>query len=354
MNLKPLDTPLQMLDTSLYDGQELLTEKPFSAHYHPIDWSLAKAKWPAVIIKQGQGLIIDPLFAAQFRAAEGHVLRGLYHYFDAKTNAITSAQKAADAMEQAGGYGELGVFLDIEKNQLAEESDDEKKAGKKGGKSASKEKPPKLHGAEFMAAAASWLHEMEKRMKAFGSDAPLGIYTRVSFWDPLYVDAGSPAWAAKYPVWVAIYPYRSTIVYKKAPKDKAEAEERKKAIAEVEAEYQVTYRAILDGKLVPNKPAMPKGFETLLAWQWAEKGRPADIDGYPPYKKSLDFNLLYYVPAAGTESTPKATPKAPPEAPLSNEAAIRLDELARLQAVIEKYIQERKQELAAAGAAPVP
>jgi GH25 family lysozyme M1 (1,4-beta-N-acetylmuramidase) len=353
MNLKLLDTPVHMLDTSHYDGQHEVQGK---LRWDPIDWAKAKSKWGAVIIKQGQGLDVDSLFEAQFKAAEGHVWRGLYHYFDAKTNAIASAHSAADAAEKAGGYGELGVFLDIEANPLAEYFADEKKAGKGHGKSVEKKKPPKLHGAEYVAAVASWLFEMDKRMKAFGSDAPLGIYTRVSFWDPLYEDAGSPAWAAKYPVWVAIYPYPHTITYKTAPKDKAEAEERRKAIAEVEAQYAATSRAILDGKLVPNKPAMPRGFKTLLAWQWAEKGRPADIEGYPPYKKSVDFNLLYYGPVAETKATPKGPPEAPPEVavPLSSEAAIRLDELVRLQGVIENYIKERKQELAAAGTPPIP
>jgi hypothetical protein len=168
---------------------------------------------------------------------------------------------------------------------------------------------------EYMAAVGSWLFEMDKRMKAFGSDAPLGIYTRVSFWDPLYVDAGSPTWAAKYPVWVAIYPYG---VKDDSPPD-------------VIAEAAATYRAILDGHLIPDKPAMPRGFKTLLAWQWAEKGRPADIEGYPPFKKSVDFNLLYYGPSAGTKASPKSPPEVAPT--LSNEAAIRLDELLRLQAV---------------------
>lgn len=354
MNLGPLDTPLQMLDTSLYDGQEVLKEHPFTAAYHTIDWSLAKAKWPAVIIKQGQALDIDPLFTAQFRAAEGHILRGIYHYFDPKSNAIASAQKAATAMEQAGGYGELGVFLDIESNPLEEESDDKKKASKKGGKSDDKKRPPKLHGAEYMAAAASWLHEMEMRMKAFGSDAPLGIYTRVSFWDPLFADAGSPTWPAKYPVWVAIYPYASTITYKAAPKDKAEAEERAKAIAAVEAAYELIYRGILEGKLVPPKPAMPKGFNTLLAWQWAEKGRPADIEGYPPYKKSVDFNLLYFGPVAETKGSPKAPLEfaAPGVTAAPGETAARLDELDRLeaamnqdQAAMNQFIEKRRKEL---------
>lgn len=318
MSIEPLAAPILMLDTALYDGQEILTLKPFKANYHPIDWSQAKAKWPAVIMKEGEGLGVDPLFQDQFRAAEGHVWRGIYHYFAADVNAIKAAHTAADAIERAGGYGELGVFLDLESNPLAENLGD-KGANKKRGL-----KITNLHGSEYLAAVASWLFEMDKRMKAFGSDAPLGIYTRVSFWDPLYADAGNPAWPAKYPVWVAIYPY--------SPK----ADAKPDAIAEAAAKY----RAIVDGTEIPGKPAMPKGFKTLLAWQWTEKGRPADIEGYPPFKKSVDFNLLYYGP-----SSAKTEQKSAPEIILPDEAAVRLDELDRLQAVIDNYIKQRRQEL---------
>lgn len=272
MNLEPLATPALMLDISKYDGREILTEKPFSAAYHTIDWSRARAKWPAVLIKQGEGLDPDELFHDQFKAAEGQVWRGIYHFFKADTNAIKSAHACADAAEKAGGYGELGVFLDIEKNSLAVYLD---KKGKR-------LKTPELHGTEYMAGVASWLYEMNKRMQAFGSQAPLGIYTRASFWDELYEDAKKPGWAAKYPVWVARYDHDV--------KDDATKEEHAAADAKT--------HAVVDGALALGKPSLPEGFKTLFAWQWTAKGRPDQIEGYPPYKLSVDLNFLYFGPSA--------------------------------------------------------
>ena len=287
MNLTQLDTPLQMLDTSYYDGRHEVSGQWL---YEPIDWSQAKTRWKAVIIKQGQGLNIDPLFSLQFRAAEGHALRGIYHYFSSGHNAIASAHSAADAAESAGGYGELGVFLDLEKN------------------------PSNLDGATYLRNVASWLFEMEKRMGNFGSEAPLCIYTRASFWNPLFAQAGNPKWPAKYPVWAAGYPY-----------DKRD-------------DFEEKYQAVLSGQPVTDRPTMPKGFKTLLAWQWTEKGKPSDIPGYPPFKKSVDMNLLFFGLVTGP-------PEAPVPVPSLGEAAIRLDELLRLQALIEDYIKARREEL---------
>jgi GH25 family lysozyme M1 (1,4-beta-N-acetylmuramidase) len=287
MNLKTLPAPLPMLDTSYYDGRHQVSGE---WQYVPIDWSEAKSKWQAVIIKEGQGLNVDPLFEAQFRAAEGQVLRGLYHFFDPDVNAIKSAHSCADAAEHAGGYGELGVFLDIEIN------------------------PSKLDGETYLRNVGSWLYEMGNSLAKFGADVPLCIYTRASFWDPLFFQAKSPRWVAKYPVWVAIYPYD------KLP------------------DFANWYATLLSGNHLPDRPGLPRGFTTLYAWQWTARGKPPDIPGYPPYKKSVDLNLLY--------CQPTAEPQEPGGGELpASEAAIRLDELARLEAAMKQYFDQRRQEL---------
>jgi len=239
-----------MLDVSFYDGRH---EYPLGSGkwaYMPIDWNQALSKWPAAIIRQGQGLSKDPLYQLQIQAARGRVVFGTYHVFNPQVNAIKAALSCVDDISSSGGFGQLGVWLDCETIPGVTIPE----------------------GHIYFSALASWMNEMKTRMIAAGvGDRRLGIYTRKSFWDPLYAQAGYPMYTQSYPAWVAQYRYENL-----SP-----------------TEYSIAYHRIVTDKVYPLTPSLPNGLKTLVAFQWTARGFPGDVPGYPPYKKSVDFNLLY-------------------------------------------------------------
>jgi len=240
----------KVLDVSRYDGRQILTTTPYTYAYHPIDWGQAKAQWAGGIVKASQGVGVDPLYAAQvisMKAAGSPY--GSYHYFMTSANAIAAASAFCNHVEAFGGYGTMGAWLDAESN------------------------PTPISGAAYLASCGSWLNEVHKRMQAAGSTAPLGIYTRKSFFDPLWIAAGSPSWTRTIPAWLAQYSYDASTYFAER------------------------YAAVMAGTLVPPKPASA-ALPLLYGHQWTAKGKPRDVPGYPPYKLSVDFNLWYVVDLA--------------------------------------------------------
>lgn len=233
----------QILDVSKYDGREILTTNPYTYAYHPIDWGQAKAEWAGGIVKASQGMTVDPLYVKQVEAMRvAGAPDGAYHFYQTSVNAISAAQAFCNLLETSGGYGDLGVWLDVESN------------------------PTNLSGSTFLAGVGSWLNEAAKRMMSYGSPAPLGIYTRASFIDPLWVAAGQPTWTATIPAWLAMYSY-----------DRA-------------ADFEQRYQAVMSGAVSPPVPAS-QALRKLYCHQWTARGKPGDVPGYPPYKLSVDFNL---------------------------------------------------------------
>lgn len=227
---------ISILDTSKWDGNGPDT-------FHAINWQLAKAKWAGAIVKASQGPYADPLYGMQISAmlAAG-VPWGSYHFFDASGDVLTAAGLFCSFVEKNGGYGRLGVWLDCESNL------------------------GNLPGAKFILLMGSWLDAVAKRMVAAGCSYPLGIYSRASFLDPLWIAAGSPNWLQRYPGWLAGYRYDA------AP------------------DFEIYYAQVMSGQLIPPLPSC-RALPNLYCHQWTARGHPADVPGYPPYKKAVDFNF---------------------------------------------------------------
>lgn len=242
-------TGWNILDLSRYDANK------GDGTYVPVDWTQAKARWSGAIVKGGQGLAQDPAYASQVMVMrQAQVSYGTYWFFDASVNAIQQAQKCVSVISANGGYGDLGVWLDLDI------------------------RPAAMSASTYLGYAGSFLNELKKAMTSAGaSSKPLGIYSRNSFIDPLVSEAGA-YWVGKYPYWQALY-------------------------ATSWPEYGDLYLAIMNG-YVPPKPPPSIFLGSCAIWQWTDSGKPADVPGYPPYKKAVDFNVLY----------PGETPVPPPPA----------------------------------------
>jgi lysozyme len=71
-----------------------------------IDWAQASSLFKFAFMKCSEGdYYRDDLFKAQWRAAEGHVMRGAYHFFRGACNAIKQAQLMIEMV--GGDWGEL-------------------------------------------------------------------------------------------------------------------------------------------------------------------------------------------------------------------------------------------------------
>jgi GH25 family lysozyme M1 (1,4-beta-N-acetylmuramidase) len=231
-----------MLDLSRYDANK------GDGTYVPINWNLAKTSWGGAIVKGGQGIVQDPAYAVQVMTMrQAEVPHGTYWFFDAAVNAIQQAQKCARVISANGGYGDLGVWLDLDTQ------------------------PSGMSASTYMRYAGSFLNEMERAMASAGASArPLGIYSRNSFVDPLVAEA-SAFWVENYPYWQALY-------------------------ATAWPSYNNLYLSIMNG-YVPPKPPPSLYLGACVIWQWTDLGKPADVPGYPPYKKAVDFNVAYAVEA---------------------------------------------------------
>lgn len=235
----------KILDLSYYDGRQYLPTFPTSYAYHPLNWALAKTKWAGAIVKASQGIYTDPLYRIQVQEmADAGVPFGSYHYFDGSMNAITSAHDFCDLLETSGGYGSLGVWLDAEV------------------------KASGISDSSYLNAVGSWLYEVNGRMTKSGSSSPLGIYTRGSFIDPIWINSGKPSWLSKYPGWLAGYAYDKSL------------------------NFATQYANVMTGISRPPLP-ISQAIPTIFCHQWTARGDPRDVPGYPPYKKAVDFNLWY-------------------------------------------------------------
>jgi len=253
-------TGWNMLDLSRYDANK------GDGSYVPVNWNLAKTRWGGAIVKGGQGLGQDPAYSVQITSMRAaHVPYGTYWFFDAAVNAIQQAQKCASIISLNGGYGDLGVWLDLDT------------------------RPVGMSASTYMSYAASFLNEMKKAMTSAGvASKTLGIYSRNSFIDPLVSEAGA-FWVQNYPYWQALY-------------------------ATTWQNYNDLYISIMNG-YVPPKPSQSLFLGPCLIWQWTDSGKPADVPGYPPYKKAVDFNVAYTVEAA----PPPPPPPPPPSSGLQME-----------------------------------
>lgn len=246
----PYATPVgyNILDLSYYDANK------GNGTYVPIDWNAAKAEWPGAIVRAGFGGSADVAYDEQIGAmlAAGATF-GSYWFFDPAVNAIQQAQKCYSVLSANGGVGKLGTWLDLETI------------------------PAGMSAKTYMNAAGSFLNEIRNYYSRDGITAPLGVYSRNSFIDPIVQSAGA-YWVSSYPYWQALY-------------------------ATGWSNYAQLYSAILSG-YVPPKPTPSAYFGYCVIWQWTSKGQPSDVPGYPPYKKSIDFNVCYMQPVVNPTPPP--------------------------------------------------
>ena len=148
-----------------------------------IDW--IKVKEVGVqfaFIKASQGTSYqDPLFTGNWQAArEAGILRGAYHYFHPKLDAIRQARFFHQQFQE--DPGELPPALDLE--------------------------APELTGLPLAASISKFLQELENLT---GQKAIL--YTSPGFWNS-YLTPYPPEWAHLHPLWIAHYGVgRPTIPY---------------------------------------------------------------------------------------------------------------------------------------------
>lgn len=247
---------LPILDLSRYDANA------GNGVYVPIDWSRAKEKWLGAIVKASEGNFVDPAYDEQIGAIKlADALWGSYSYFRTWYNPSNAADLFADQVERYGGYGELGVWLDVESN------------------------PSNDAPITYLNKVRTWLERLELRIQLAGVSVPIGIYSRNSFFDPLWVSAGRPIWPRKYLYYQALYPYSSIT-------------------------FPAMYEQIVHENYLPDAPPASMALGLCVLHQWTDKGKPRDVPGYPPYKLAVDFNLPYkrFWELSNTEPFPSPAP----------------------------------------------
>ena len=169
-----------------------------------VDWRrLREQEIRFAFIKATQGESgVDPRFADHWAGArQAGILRGAYHFMDPDMDGRRQAENFLRTV--AFEPGDLPPVLDIETVPV------EKPKGKKGvkgagtkagkGKKGTKGADTDRINAQIVDCANAWLEVVRKKT----GRTPL-VYSRAHFLDTrLTVKGKAPAWARKYPVWVA-------------------------------------------------------------------------------------------------------------------------------------------------------
>lgn len=219
----------------------------------PNDWSAI----PLAIIKVGEGMAwdgsygLDPAFHMQWDAAKGRP-RMAYHFFRSNKNAIQQATGVWNAVK--------GDFLSSDFIALDFETRDG------------------MTASACLAAAGSFLYEIEKRVTA----ARAFLYTYPSFWNAL--GGGSRTGFAKYPLWLAQWPWDNWLISIALPPKlwTAATYAQKKYLIDT-GQVRPMYLAPWSN---PSRPTLP------AIWQWTARLDPALIPGYMSCKKAVDCNAI--------------------------------------------------------------
>jgi GH25 family lysozyme M1 (1,4-beta-N-acetylmuramidase) len=212
----------------------------------PVDWQKARDNngIALAIVKASEALGEDPGFRMQWAAAKGILPRMAYHYFRPNVNAIQAAAAFVSIVKTFGFDPTTDfVALDFES------------------------KPLLMTSNSMLLAAASWLYEVEKALTI----RPM-IYTGYYFW--LENGGANQTWGAKYPLWLAQYPYDSTAMFG-------------------ETDF-VRWRDLIDTGML--KPKTPAPWTTPAIWQITARAKPESIAGYPlgtGHKLAVDFNFVF-------------------------------------------------------------
>lgn len=209
-----------------------------------LDW--ANHEWEYAFIKASEGIVEDPVFKEQWKAAQGYVYRGAYHFFRPLVPWRAAAEKFMTLMDM-NGSGELPAVLDLEViNGVSNEK-------------------IRDHGLE-------WLRFVHREMGV----RPI-VYTSPGFSDTIQLYRSVEY--SDYPLWQATYPWDEiTSTWKEF--------QRIQRIKEVLAgEYPFRFP-------VAARPWRDVGRRATWV-QWTGKCPPEFVSGYPlRHKDAVDVN--YY------------------------------------------------------------
>lgn len=262
MNILPSPAWINGVDTSHYSVRRPTTG---GYVYAPWDWKRTEEVFWVNVAKASQGTAKDPFYSAQIatmKASSTHAKYASYAFFDPSVSAFAAATTFCNAVEAGGGYG-FAVVVDCER------------------------KPLTMSSFWYLKYLASFVYEVEKRLRAAHSTAFVAIYSRASFWNPIWAGGGRPTWTANYRQWVAIYPY-----------DRLSA-----------SDYLLLCRSILYSGYVPPLPAKMMGLGEMVGWQWTEKVPRELIPGHNMIKVVEDGNLFLASILAIEPPAPPAIPE---------------------------------------------
>jgi hypothetical protein len=203
--------------------------------YAPWDWAKAREVFACNMVKMSDGLSRDPFgdeHAATMDAANAP--HGTYHFYRDNVNAITQAQVFRDKCAESGGYRAM-VMIDCETITVS--------------------------NSAYMSGLGSFYNELRKTFSGL-----VAVYSRSSFWDPIWIGAGSPTWTAELSQWQAVYPT---------------------ALQTDDAKRSILY----DG-FIPTLPTYRmKGLGARIGWQWTATIPNSMIPGHNMVKAVEDGDL---------------------------------------------------------------
>ena len=238
------------IDVSGYDGRRYVNPTGY-VYDLPMDWKKARdiGGLSLAIIKSSEGTgYTDGAFRMQWAAAKGILPRMAYHFFRANLNAIAQAQFVKSLLAPDFDPRTDFVILDLETYDG-------------------------MTGPQILAAAGSWLYEMEK----IGT-LPL-IYTYPGFWNA--IGGAAATWAKKYPLGLAQWPLDNWIA--------------NTAIQQPPYLFDVPRLADFKAKIVAGtiKPMALKPWDSPAIWQFTSRADTKAVPGHPAVKTACDYNAVY-------------------------------------------------------------
>jgi len=232
------------IDVSFYDARRYDLLKGW-IYDRPTDW--VRAGVDAALIKSSQGLVKDPGFDVQWKAAAG--MPRLAWHFLTGDNPFQQAAKFVQFVGELWPDDRLAIDY---------------------------EKDPKTNSVPSMSILRTAIEEIRRQtgQKAY-------IYTGGYKWYEMGGAAGYNQWAAEYPLWLAHYPYDPKMVP-----------------ALFDAAYMDAMLAKIEAGTLKPLNFHPffgqvKPFPEVAIWQFTDRCSPAYVPGHPGIKKMLDFNVVY-------------------------------------------------------------
>jgi len=254
------------IDISKWDGGP-------SDNLQVIDFTEYRKRYPFVVIKVSEGTSKDPLFARQWEAARGRVMRQPYHFFRSFVNQKVAVQNMMDLL--GNDQGELEAALD------AEAADGSTMI------------------MSLMHVWADEYHRLSGKWPTIYSTIPFmqehGAFTK-SIWGVYH-----NAWLANCRFWLAQYPFDAL-------------ESMTGYVEHGDALRTILIREVLDGKRILTWPRVAAPLTGVEMWQWTSRCPPEDVPGYylgANHKLAVDHNFHTLSLSAFNEAHPQSQPGEP-------------------------------------------